>query len=138
MNEVTPADFRQYFGPVFEDKTVFTDAQIGQFLTDSAIEVSEPIFRKYYKKALYYLTAHYLTLNQRLVVQAQSTYSGDPNIGSVVGVISSVSVGDLSLSKELPTYEKSSDDKYLASTSFGQEFIRLRNKMTRGPLLSYR
>lgn len=126
--------FRAYFGKVFQNTDEFPDEMIQSQLDESSIEVNECIFKRYYKKALYYLTAHQLFIFH----EQQAAMELDPSGGSAgnpKGVISSATVGDLSFTQEMPEYNVSSDDKFLASTSFGQEFIRLRNKMSRGPLL---
>ena len=104
-------------------------------LQDCMIEVRPCVFRKYYLRALYYLTAHYLVMYKDVQTKA-ALAPGSTSFAAGKGVISSTSVGDLSLTKEMPEYNKTSDDKFLASTLFGQEFIRLRNKMTKGPLLA--
>lgn len=132
--EYTPSDFRSYFGTLFLDETVYTDCQIQSVLDEAGLEVARTIFKGYYMKALFYLSAHFLIVNKQIFDKAE--FGEGTAFASPTGVVNSVSVGDLSLSKEMPTYEKSSDDKFLASTIFGQEFIRIRNKMSRGALLS--
>lgn len=128
-------DFRQYFGNIFADSSVYPDERISSNLEDSAVEVTREIFRGHYRRALFHLTAHYLVTYTEMY-QTSEFASGTPAVFAPRGAVSSVSVGDLSLSKELPDYSKSPDDKFLASTVFGQEFIRLRNKMGRGALLA--
>lgn len=128
-------DFRDYFGNVFSDAARYPDTAIMSQMEEAAIEVRPCIFGRYYKRALFYLTAHFLTL----FTQAQDAVAVDASGASAAnakGVISSVSVGDLSLSQEMPEYSSSSDDRFLASTIYGQEFIRIRNKMGRGGLLA--
>lgn len=137
VGEIDLAHFRSYFGKVFDDVTEFPDEWVQEQLDEAAIEVSECVFRKYYRRALFHLAAHFLVLfhDQQVAIAEDSSGS---SASQPRGTISSVSVGDLSLSQELPEYSSSSDDKFLASTIFGQEFIRLRNKMSRGPLLANR
>ena len=130
------AGFRTYFGVIFADEQAWPTDFIQLHLDDCMIEVRPCVFGKYYLRALYYLTAHYIVMykdinNKALLVGPNSTA-----FASAKGVISSKSVGDLSMSMEMPEYNKTSDDKFLAYTIFGQEFIRLRNKMTKGPLLA--
>ena len=131
----TAQQFREYFGLVFASTEYYPDSQIEVQLEEASVEVKECIFRAYYRRALFYLAAHFLTLwhDQQLAMEADSTGS---SASSARGVVSSASVGDLSLSQDMPEYSSSSDDKFLASTIFGQEFIRLRNKMSRGSLLA--
>lgn len=131
----TVAGFRAYFGPIFADPVAWPEEFILLHLQDCMIEVRPCVFRKYYLRALYYLTAHYLVMYKDVQTKA-ALAPGSTSFAAGKGVISSTSVGDLSLTKEMPEYNKTSDDKFLASTLFGQEFIRLRNKMTKGPLLA--
>ena len=128
--------FRAYFGNVFADEEAYPDPFIQLHLDDCMVEVRPCVFGKYYRRALYYLTAHYVTTYKEIQLKASLVPAGSTAISSAKGVIESTSVGDLSLTKSMPEYNKTADDKFLASTIFGQEFIRLRNKMTKGPLLS--
>lgn len=130
------AGFRAYFGSIFANPEVWPEDFIQLHLNDCMIEVVPCVFGKYYLRALYYLTAHYLVIYKEVQNAVTLGGPGSTAFASGKGVISSTSVGDLSLTKEMPEYNKTSDDKFLASTIFGQEFIRLRNKMTKGPLLS--
>jgi len=129
------AGFRAYFGRLFQSVEVYPDEFIQLHLDDCMVEVRPCVFGKYYLRALYYLTAHYVAMYHDIDAKAALT-PGSTAFAAGKGVIESKSVGDLSLSMSMPEYNKTSDDKFLASTIFGQEFIRLRNKMTKGPLLS--
>lgn len=129
-------DFRSYFGGIFQSISDYPDIFVQSHLDDSMVEVQECVFRKYYRRALYYLTAHYVSVYKGIEVKAALVPAGSTAISSPRGVVASSSVGDLSLTKEMPEYNQTSDDKFLASTIFGQEFIRLRNKMSKGPLLA--
>ena len=130
------AGFRAYFGTIFQNPESYPDAFIQAHLDDCMIEVHQCVFGKYYTRALYYLTAHYVMTYKEIEVKAALAPAGSTAVSAAKGVIESTSVGDLSLTKSMQEYNKTSDDKFLASTIFGQEFIRLRNKMTKGPLLS--
>ena len=130
------AGFRIYFGSIFASEQNYPSEFIQAHLEDCMIEVQENVFGKYYSRALYYLTAHYVSTYKEIEMKASLTPAGSSAFSSSKGVIESTSVGDLSLTKSMPEYTKTSDDKFLAATVFGQEFIRLRNKMTKGPLLS--
>jgi hypothetical protein len=132
--ELSSSDFRVYFHPVFTDTSVFSDERIIEELSQAQLEVSEAIFGSYYRRACYYLTAHLLSYFVQIAIKAELA-PGSSAVSSPQGIMTSVSVGDLSKTIEIPEY-KNSDDKFLASTTFGQEFIRLRNKMGRGPLIS--
>lgn len=135
--EIGVSQFRSYFGKIFENVSEFPDEWIQNQLDEALIEVNEQVFRKYYRRALFHLAAHFLVLfhdqQTASMIDSSASSASQPR-----GTISSASVGDLSLSQELPEYSSNSDDKFLASTIFGQEFIRLRNKMSRGPLLANR
>ena len=135
MSALTVYDFRVYFGNVFADATRYPDATVQAQLDEAMVEVKPCVFGGYYRRALFYLTAHLLTLFTQMQDAVEVDASGASAANSK-GVISSVSVGDLSLSQEMPENSASSDDKFLASTIYGQEFIRLRNKMGRGGLLA--
>lgn len=130
------AAFRMAFGKVFQNTEEYPDEYIQSQLDNCALEVQECVFKKYYRKALHCLTAHQLFLYHEqqaaMVLDPSGSSSGNPK-----GVVSSATVGDLSFTQELPEYSVSSDDRFLASTVWGQEFIRLRNKMSRGPLLGH-
>lgn len=136
MSTPTVSEFRAFFQPIFSSLVDYTDEQILFQLEQAKIEVQPCPFGKYYRRALYYLTAHFLTIFKEMAMRAQSLPAGSSAISASRGVVASTSVGDLSLTKEMPEYNSSSDDKYLASTIFGQEFIRLRNKVGRGVLLA--
>ena len=137
MEDVGVIAFRAYFGNLFSDINRYPDAVVESRLDDAKVEVAPCIFKKYYKRALFYLAAHFLTLFTQQQDAVEIDASG-ASASEAKGVVSSMSVGDLSLSQELPDYSSSSDDKFLASTIYGQEFIRLRNKMGRGSLLARR
>lgn len=128
-------DFRRYFGATFASEEEYPEVQIQDCLFEAMNECRPCVFRGYYRRALYHLTAHFLTLWRERQNSTELDSTGSAASASK-GVISSVSVGDLSLTMEMPEYSSSSDDKFLASTIFGQEFIRLRNKMSRGSLLA--
>jgi hypothetical protein len=132
--ELSVNEFRSYFHPIFSDTSIFTNYSIENQLEQAIDEVSEVTFGKYYKRAAYYLTAHFLSLfvkaAERAVLAPGSTAVHAPN-----GIMTAASVGDLSKTIEVPEYKRA-DDKLYASTSFGQEYLRLRNKMCRGPLVA--
>lgn len=123
--------FRNYFGTIFQSEENYPAPFVQAHLDDCMVEVVPEVFGKYYLRALYYLTAHYVTTYKEIEVKASLSPAGSTAFSAGKGVIESTSVGDLSLTKSMPEYTKTSDDKFLASTIFGQEFIRLRNKMTK-------
>jgi len=132
---LSEADFRAYFAPIFDDSAVFATSRITAILEDDvSVEVTEGTFGKYYRKAAYYLTAHLLSLFVDTQLSAELA-PGSAAMSQALGIMTSATVGDLSKTLEMPMYDRN-DDKFLASTRFGQEFIRIRNKMGRGPLIA--
>jgi len=122
-------DFKMFFDPVFSDP-MFTNPRVLDALEQAKSEVEEAMFGKHYRRAVYYLTAHLLSLFTQMIQKAELA-PGSSVVTAPVGMMTSASVGDLSLTLEVPEYNRE-DDKLLASTSFGQEYLRLRNKMCRG------
>lgn len=132
--ELSVSDFILYFNPAFNDSTLYTNARIEEQLSQAELEVSEVTFGVYYRRAAYYLTAHLLSLFVAMATASELS-AGSSAMTGTVGMITSASVGDLSKTIETPEYNRE-DDKLLASTSFGQEYLRLRNKMCRGGLIA--
>jgi len=132
--ELSSSGFRIFFSPIFSDATIFPTERIDMELEQALNEVSEVTYGKHYTRACYYLTAHFISLFQKMAERALlapgSTVVHAPN-----GIMVSAGVGDLSKTIEVPEYKRA-DDKLLASTSFGQEYLRLRNKMCRGGLIA--
>lgn len=132
--ELSIADFRIYFDPIFNDTALYTNNRVQEQLSQAELEVEEATFGSYYRRAAYYLTAHLLSLFV-LRIQRSEITPGSSSVSSTTGMIISASVGDLSKTIETPSYDKA-DDKFLASTYWGQEYLRLRNKMCRGALIA--
>jgi len=130
----TVAEFRAYWGNMFSYGDVYPTAFVQARLDDACDEISSVTFGKYYTRAVMNLTAHFLTLFMNQYQMAQLA-PGSSAVSTNQGIVTSVSIGDLTHTIEIPEYS-GKDDKFLASTSFGQEFIRLRNKMSRGPLIA--
>lgn len=131
--ELSISGFRVYFYPVFADTDMFSDERIEEQLDQAKLEVSEITFGVYYKRACYYLTAHLISVFIDIIQKAELA-PGSTAVSASQGIMTSASVGDLSKTMEMPEYS-TADDKFLASTRFGQEFIRLRNKMCKGGLV---
>lgn len=110
------------------------DGTIGVFLEEANIEVSQCAFGAYYQKALFSLTAHNLTIEEYANAAALDPASAGAAF-TAVGGISSASVGDVSVTRNLVTDLSESAGNFTA-TIFGQEFLRLRNKMGKGALVA--
>lgn len=132
--ELSVSDFRSYFDPIFSDTSIFTNTGIENQLEQALDEISEVTFGRHYRRAVYYLTAHFLSLFTKMADRA-TLAPGSTAVHAPNGIMTAASVGDLSKTIEVPEYKRA-DDKLYASTSFGQEFLRLRNKMCRGPLVA--
>lgn len=130
--ELSISDFKGYLDPLFNDE-MFTNSRTWDALEQAMIETEEATYGKHYRRATYYLTAHLLSLFMKMV-QMSELAPGSSVVTAPNGIMTSASVGDLSSTIEVPSYSRA-DDKLLASTSFGQEFLRLRNKMCRGGLV---
>lgn len=111
-----------------------SDDTLQVFLEESAIEISKCAFGAYYKKALFTLTAHNLVLEEYANASALDPASANAAF-TAVGGISSASVGDVSLSRNLAAGDNSSEGN-LQATLFGQEFLRVRKKMGTGALVA--
>lgn len=128
------SEFREMFAGIYSDPVVYTDTAIRNVIWLAAMEVSKCAMRGYYKIATYFLAAHFLWIFR----QAQDGEENEPGSGigaTTLGMTTSTSVGDLSLTKEFPAYINP-DDTFLATTWYGQQFIRYRNKMSHGPMLT--
>ena len=132
--ELSVSDFLIYFDPIFSDETLYTNSRIAEQLSEAELEVTEVTYAVYYRRAAYYLTAHLLSLFVSTVIKAELA-PGSSAMTSTIGMITSASVGDLSKAIETPEYSKA-DDKWYSSTRFGQEYLRLRNKMCKGGLIA--
>ena len=132
--ELSSSGFRLYFTPIFSDASIFPTERIDMELEQALNEVSEATYGKHYTRATYYLTAHFISLFQKMVDRALLA-PGSTAVHSPNGIMVSAGVGDLSKTIEVPEYKRA-DDKLLASTSFGQEYLRIRNKMCRGGLIA--
>lgn len=127
-------DFRLFHGKAFVCTEKYTDANVQNFLDFALVGTKECTYRGYWRWAVYYLAAHYLFLQGERNRMMELAPTGGP-AATPQGIMSQASAGDISSTFEFPEY-KNMDDKFLASTVYGQEFIAVRNKMARGPLMS--
>lgn len=100
--------------PEFAD---IDQAFIEVWLSNSSLRISSNIFLEMYALAVYYVTAHYLSQWRTL----------NENEGADSGVVSGESVGDLSVSYGMPNVVLAPSAGNYATTSYGREYIAIRN-----------
>lgn len=105
------------------------DSTINHFLESSALVVSEKVWGKLYELGLFAYTAHRLAvkgvLNQDL--DGNTIFNNGENFKSV----SSKSAGGLSIGYTSQNTSSGNPSDYdLTSTSYGQEYLRLRRLIT--------
>lgn len=115
----TVADFRTRF-PEFSDDTEYPDARIQLFLDDAAEDIGtdEDRWCGKYDRAQCYLGAHLLS-------KGTATEVGDTSATS--GTITSKSAGGVSLSRSSVAKDLSIQDDFYSTTSYGQQFLIIRN-----------
>lgn len=126
---ITPDDLRIRY-PEFADNTEYTDSRIEMFICDAiddmGIAESHWVSEYRYNRALTALSAHYL------VLATESEY-GDT--GAKYPIIQKTA-GGVSLSYSgLAGASKSNYIKRLSSTTYGQEFLSLRDRTFVGSLV---
>lgn len=116
----TVEEFRIRF-PEFADETEYPDVRIQMFLDDAAecyMGLDEGRWCGKYDKAQAYLAAHLLTVGT-------NTEAGDS--GNKLGPISNKTAGGVSVTRAVTSKDRSDADDFYASTSYGQQFLVLRN-----------
>lgn len=116
---VDVATFRARF-PEFSDNTEYPDARIQIFLDDAAEDIGtdETRWCGKYDRAQAYLAAHYLYVNT-------ATEAGDAS--AKAGPISSKTAGGVSVSRAVVAKDRSDQDSFYSTTSYGQQFLIIRN-----------
>lgn len=112
--------FRTRF-PEFSDNTEYPDARIQLFLDDAVnlyMGTQESRWCNKYDIAQAYLSAHLLSMGT-------ATEVGDTS--SKAGPVSSKSAGGVSVTRAVIAKERSDEDEFYASTSYGQQFLNIRN-----------
>ena len=112
---MTVADVIKDIAPEFINEA---PARIARFIDYAILQVSEVAFAERYELAVAYLTCHMLSLANR---NDDEGTSGNP------GVITQKKEGDLSLSFANPSGLNSGKDGTLLLTSYGIEFLRIRD-----------
>jgi len=121
--------FRSRF-PEFSDDVEFPDIRIQLFLDDAVtlyIGSDEGRWCGRYDIAHAYLSAHLLTVGT-------NTEVGDSNSKS--GSISSKSAGGVSVSRAIPSKDRSDIDDFFITTAYGQQFLNIRNSCFVGALVA--
>ena len=126
---VSIATFRIRF-PEFSDNSEFPDPRIQLFLDDVVllhIGSDELRWNGKYDIAQAYLAAHLLS-------KGTGSEAGDSTSKS--GSVSSTSAGGVSVSRDTVTKDRSEGDGFYMSTSYGQQFIVIRNTTFVGVLVA--
>tara|TARA_R110000796_G_scaffold252431_1_gene386748 strand:+ start:849 stop:1238 length:390 start_codon:yes stop_codon:yes gene_type:complete len=123
------AIFRIRF-PEFEDSVEFPDARIQLFLDDAVniyIGTDELRWSGKYDISQAYIAAHLLTI-------ATTSEAGSSN--SKAGTISSKSAGGVSVGYNVVAKDRSDSDSFFVSTTYGQQYIIIRNTTFAGVLIA--
>lgn len=118
----------------FDDSTIWKDPQVKRALAKADRETGGECWGPYgegtvKQEGMFAFAQHHLMIKRGVAASAQNG-----GIASAVGAISSKSVGDESVSFAVaaPASVNESGEGLLASTTPGQEFIRLRNQVVTG------
>jgi len=127
---ITVSDFRIRF-PEFSDEAEYSDPRILLFIEDSTAYIGTDELRwgSKYNLAQSYLSAH-------LLISAEKTELGD--ISSSSGTIQSKSAGGVSVSKSIVAKDRSDLDDFYIGTSYGQQFLNIRNLCFAGGIVANR
>ena len=111
--------FRLRF-PEFESNVEYPDARIQLFLDDAFEDIGPDELRwgEKFDRAHCYLSAHLLT-------SGTTTEAG--NTSSNAGAITSKSAGGVSVTRSSLAKDLSIGDDFYLTTSYGQQFMRIRN-----------
>lgn len=125
---INVAAFRARF-PEFADDTEYPDARIQVFIDDalSDLGTNETRWNGKYDRAQSYLSAH-------LLVVGTKSEGGDSS--SSAGIVQSKSAGGVSVSKSFVAKDRSELDDWYASTTYGQQFLIIRNQTFVGVLVA--
>ena len=129
------AQFRTRFGATFANVTDYPTPTILAQLDLAELEVTQCVYGRWYTEAVFLLSAHNLYLESD--AEARSAGGAGSGFATAAGPVASASVGDVSTSLNVPSIEKGYDGNFEA-TIYGQKFLRIRRKVSRGPLLANR
>lgn len=125
----TVADIRLRFEE-FSDVDMYSDAKIQMMIEDSILVYmgdQESRWCGKYNYAQAYLVAH-------LLKSATDSAAGDSN--SKAGSITSKSAGGVSVTRGSVSKDRSDQDDFLSSTSYGQQFLIVRRSCFAGVLVA--
>mgnify|MGYP005988754929 CR=1 FL=1 len=123
------ADIRARF-PEFADDTEYPDARIDIFIQDASdihMGTDEARWCGKYNVAQAYLTAHLLSL-------ATGSEAGDTSARA--GVVTGKTAGGVSVTRSTVAKDRSTADDFYMSTTYGQQFIIIRNMCFAGVLVA--
>jgi hypothetical protein len=126
----------QKFRTLYPEFAGVADATVSEVIEDVSLELAPIVWGVLYLRALLALSAHLLALRAQ---SAQAGLAGGAGSGlAPTGGVSSlatggqsVSFGGASLVASRP--DSSQSDAILASTPYGQEYLRLRGRIYTGP-----
>lgn len=114
------------------------DERINELLADAASECSARVWGTYWLRAVLYLAAHMLVM-ELAQEEALATAGAIGGVAIGAGGAASMTTGRESISFAGPRLAGRADmslsDAVLAGTSYGQEYLRLREKLYLGPLV---
>jgi len=115
----TISSFRTRF-PEFSDSAIYPDARIDLFLNDAVdyIGTNEARWCNRYNKAQEYLAAH-------LLQAGTFTEAGDTS--GKAGPVSGKTAGGVTVNRSVVAKDRSDGDDFLTTTSYGQQYLHLRN-----------
>jgi hypothetical protein len=113
---VTVAAFRARFAEF--TVAAYPDATVQVALDDSALQVDEDRWGRFYELGIYYLSAHELVLKTK-----QATSMGDL---SVAGPIRHQLAGEVAYTRAVSEMTVADGDVRLAATSYGLKYLELR------------
>ena len=119
--------------PEFEALGI-SDPTIQTFLDDAIAHLSEEAWGTCYERAVYYYTAHTLTLNQR---RTEAVTGG--GLGAAAGASGSVTssgADGLSVSYAAPKASEGDSDDWYRQTSYGQEYLALGSECLSGAMVA--
>jgi hypothetical protein len=116
---ITVSDFRLRF-PEFEDPLLYSDDRIQLFIDDTILYMGddEHHWCNKYDFAQAYLTAHLLVIGTR-------SEAGDTSI--IAGPISSKTADGVSVTRAVLAKNRSDQDDFYMSTTYGQQFLMIRD-----------
>jgi len=128
-------DFRTRF-PAFSNDQVFPDESLNMYLEEAVLELSPCMLGGYYRKAIMLHMAHFITIEHSANSKAGDTGENLETIFNAQGAISIANVGDVSVSKNLGVIKNDNPWGNFKATMFGQELIRILQKMGRGGFIA--